>query len=76
MPVRAGNQIEDYLFLDWHDILRLMQELTDEPDREVAHRGADHLLTVSLVKAACGEIDEGQARAIVGAYDEVERWFS
>lgn len=70
------NPIENYLFLEWEDILRLMQDLTEEPDREAAHQGADHLLTVALVKAACGEIDEGQARAIVGAYEEVERWYS
>lgn len=69
------NPIEDYLFLDWQDILRHMQDASKEPDREEAHRVADHLLTVSLVKAACGEIDEAQARAIVDAYNEVDRWF-
>ena len=60
---------------DWQDILRHMQGASEEPDRETAHRVADHLLTVALVKAACGEIDEAQARAIVEAYDEVERWY-
>ena len=70
-----NNPIEDYLFLDWNDLMRLMQDAAQEPDREVAHRSADHLLTVALVKAACGEIDEGQARAIVEAWEEVERWY-
>ena len=65
----------DFLWLDQNDVLRLMQECTEEPDRELAHQKADELICCAVFLAVAGELDERYAHDIVQMYQEVDRWF-
>lgn len=63
------------IFMDGKQLLGLMQDAADEPDREVAHRSADEIMCSALYLAAIGELDEIEARALLLAYRELDKWY-
>lgn len=66
---------EALLFMSNEGLVEAMQDCADNPDREEAHRDADEILVIALLRAVDGELPGGHASALVLIYRQLDRWF-
>lgn len=65
----------EMIFLNTEELIQYMDDLSTEADRGEAHRVADNILLVGLLRAASDDMTEGQAHRLINFFIALDRFY-